>query len=533
MAQPFFKGNYGSALARVDTRPIIEAGRAQGAMYANLGNEVAGAIKQYGLNKQERAKLTGEIEQDIMQYGEQLTMTGNEEFDKKNSSAIEKFRRGDSNMTDLRGLSGQIARMKLNVVEEQARDTANMQRQLNQAQLGKIEQDTKSSKLIDDLKRAGEKREAGERSSIRDETMRLANKLIDGEIDLESLTANQSNRINNLPSIINSNFDPALYRFDAQEEQDFQKGERDLEKLRNSLSLFEDEQTLSKAKVKDAGEKGQFIPMQDDKGNAIPNMFRSDGILYRKVGDQFERVGTASENIGEARVDSAKDLIETGTRLAETTSPSPIDLNAAGKDALSMFQDFELSVLGFFGVEGEDYDASIDAITGINPGTKGRSEAVRNLNSLNAQIKPFLVGAISPRGAVYTQQIVDEKILADPKKDNNTVLRDKVLEYPDLLSSVYENAKKTLLNPEVKAGTTEHQKAQRVVMLVPSMLKRIEVSFGKVQSTQSSLDPSILEIIKENKLSLPSSADNNVTKGNIETLSDEELRRKLFIMQGE
>ena len=29
MAQ-FFRGNYGSALGRVDTRPIIEAGRAQG-----------------------------------------------------------------------------------------------------------------------------------------------------------------------------------------------------------------------------------------------------------------------------------------------------------------------------------------------------------------------------------------------------------------------------------------------------------------------------------------------------------------------
>ena len=49
MATPFFKGNYGSALARVDTRPIIEAGRAQGAMFQNLGNEVAGAIKQLSL----------------------------------------------------------------------------------------------------------------------------------------------------------------------------------------------------------------------------------------------------------------------------------------------------------------------------------------------------------------------------------------------------------------------------------------------------------------------------------------------------
>ncbi len=65
MAQPFFKGNYGSALARVDTRPIIEAGRAQGAMYANLGNEVAGAIKQYGLNKEKQKENKNTIKSSV------------------------------------------------------------------------------------------------------------------------------------------------------------------------------------------------------------------------------------------------------------------------------------------------------------------------------------------------------------------------------------------------------------------------------------------------------------------------------------
>ncbi len=62
MARPYFTGNYGSALARVDTRPIIEAGRAQGQMYAQMGKDIGGMIKEYGLNKVKRAKLTGEIE---------------------------------------------------------------------------------------------------------------------------------------------------------------------------------------------------------------------------------------------------------------------------------------------------------------------------------------------------------------------------------------------------------------------------------------------------------------------------------------
>jgi len=54
--KPFFSGNYGSALARVDTRPIMEAGRAQGQMYANMGKQIGGAIEKYGLNKEKQKK---------------------------------------------------------------------------------------------------------------------------------------------------------------------------------------------------------------------------------------------------------------------------------------------------------------------------------------------------------------------------------------------------------------------------------------------------------------------------------------------
>lgn len=54
--KPFFSGDYGSALARVDTRPIMEAGRAQGQMFANIGSQIGGAIEKYGLNKEKQKK---------------------------------------------------------------------------------------------------------------------------------------------------------------------------------------------------------------------------------------------------------------------------------------------------------------------------------------------------------------------------------------------------------------------------------------------------------------------------------------------
>ena len=65
MATPFFRGNYGSALSRVDTRPIIEAGRARGQMFAGLGKEVGGMIKEYGLNKEKRDKAEAAFQGDF------------------------------------------------------------------------------------------------------------------------------------------------------------------------------------------------------------------------------------------------------------------------------------------------------------------------------------------------------------------------------------------------------------------------------------------------------------------------------------
>jgi hypothetical protein len=63
--KPFFSGNYGSALARVDTRPIIEAGKAQGQMFANMGKQIGDTIQQYQLNKEKRDKAEAAFRGDM------------------------------------------------------------------------------------------------------------------------------------------------------------------------------------------------------------------------------------------------------------------------------------------------------------------------------------------------------------------------------------------------------------------------------------------------------------------------------------
>lgn len=147
--KPFFSGNYGSALARVDTRPIIEAGRAQGQMYANMGQQIGGLIKEYGLNKEKRAKLTGEIEAYYDQNKDalaQIGMSGDEVQDKKDFSQRDKFVKGDMSMAELEGYAGKLARgdvLKNQAAQNETRAIAN---ELGRVNLG-ISKELKDTRI--------------------------------------------------------------------------------------------------------------------------------------------------------------------------------------------------------------------------------------------------------------------------------------------------------------------------------------------------------------------------------------------------
>jgi len=196
--KPFFSGNYGSALARVDTRPIIEAGRAQGQMYANMGKQIGGMIQQYGLNKEKRAELTGEIEAMLPQYMDSFTGTGNEVDDKKNFQRLEKFSKGDMSMADLKGLAGELA-MKDKVQSKQ------LVRDLSTAQLQSAEflnqQRKESASNMDNAFNALDR--------TRDEIKSLVD---NGTLQPGDLTLGASRLLNN-PSLLKSRSPEALKYF--------------------------------------------------------------------------------------------------------------------------------------------------------------------------------------------------------------------------------------------------------------------------------------------------------------------------------
>tara|TARA_Y100001973_G_scaffold61736_1_gene90720 strand:+ start:316 stop:1638 length:1323 start_codon:yes stop_codon:yes gene_type:complete len=139
--RPFFSGNYGSALGSTANAAnlIARAGETQGQMLANLGSQIGGMIQQYGLNKEKRAKLTGEIEAYYKENPEalsQIGMSGDEAQDKKDFAERERFVKGDMSMAQLEGYAGKLARgevLRSKKLQDDARRTLNETNKFNLA----------------------------------------------------------------------------------------------------------------------------------------------------------------------------------------------------------------------------------------------------------------------------------------------------------------------------------------------------------------------------------------------------------------
>jgi len=112
--KPFFSGNYGSALGSTANAAnlIAKAGQSQGQMFANLGGQIGGMIQQYGLNKEKRNKLQATLEGQLSadpSIVQQLTMSGDEEYDKKNMKLFEDIESGDASIAQLERANGLLA----------------------------------------------------------------------------------------------------------------------------------------------------------------------------------------------------------------------------------------------------------------------------------------------------------------------------------------------------------------------------------------------------------------------------------------
>ena len=256
--QPFFGRGPGPAIARMDMNAATAPGRAYGQMFANVGKQIGGAIEKYGLNKEKRAKLTGEIEGMLPQYMQDLTMAGDEDSDKKNMQRIEKFKKGDSSMADLQGLAGELA-MKDKV---QARNDARLAGELNRKLLN---QEFKTKSDIELLKKQDQDRKNKAYTSLISRGEELRKMVNDGVIEYDNLNSISKRIYNDIDLFRTRQVDPDKYAFSTEEEAQAELDKLEAEKL---TSEIEGQKIEVAEKTKEVAKTPEFT----DKASALASV---------------------------------------------------------------------------------------------------------------------------------------------------------------------------------------------------------------------------------------------------------------------
>jgi hypothetical protein len=504
MARTPFYGRNDTKIAKMDMQAATAPGRAYRDAFENLGQQVGGAIEKYQLNKEKREKLTNDIASALRfnpKYAARMTMSGDEESDKKGQSVLDKFVKGDLNMSQLEGLAGNIAMMEkvdLKKQKEEDREIANnYQRALTTSKINEnnLFETTKSLTL--------------ENKELTNKSKRLENLLkgVEAYIKVESLPEELQSTLRKL------NEDIAEADAKRASREAYTPTQRALdEKAQAGATIAKTEQDIRGNK-----NKNKITPLQDTEGNVVPGSYMINGTPFTQdFTGTLARVGTPSENMGLPRPEKAENLINEGMLLADEIDLTDAGIKsniAAGGDVGGMFEDALNYVAGKVGVSGEQIDNVVDM------GLGSRQEQSKRLNALNMQIRPLLVGSISSKGNVYTQKMVDEQLLAGTKEDNPTV-KNKLSEYPTLLNIAYVQAKSTLRDPEVKPGTSVYEKAKQIVLTVPGVLKRVNASIGILD--QYDMDPSFKRIMGNSQ-----NRSTPVVDSNISEVSDIDLLKLL------
>ena len=278
--KPFFSGNYGSALARVDTRPIMEAGRAQGQMFANMGSQVGGLIQQYGLNKEKQGKITDKIENRLKldpSIAQRLTMTGDEDFDKKNVTDMEKLASGELGLKGLQRLDSAMATINevdLQKQAEQDREIANQQSLINQKLLNQEFNTKEKLKEVEDTQKTQKDKAFTGLIARADEALALVKS---GDLQYNDLNVHTKRLVNDRDLLVNRQVDPNDYAYstDAEAKAALDKLEAEETKLDiKGKKLGLTEETKEAAKMPEFNDRDSAVESVKDLPQGVSASFK-------------------------------------------------------------------------------------------------------------------------------------------------------------------------------------------------------------------------------------------------------------------
>jgi len=437
----YFSGNYGSALGSYDTaaKLIAQAGQAQGQMFANLGNQIGGAIEKYQLNKEKRAKLEGEIEAMLPTYMQDLTMSGNEDSDKKNMSRVEKFQKGDMSMSDLQGLAGELA-----MRDRQA--TKGLDQRYKQAQIQSLEFENR-------FKEADEENRLL-RSTLETEGIGLLNRLRDNQLAVAGIEKQlKQNELGVNEERLKTELEQAKALLARTQEEVTQK--------RNTNSVFADlhEKDLTKYAL-DVAQAQSTLAINAEKLDQL----RASSDVDLKTKEANLKILEAERKELEQGLLERQNLLNTFSAGIQANKDDPMvtqfsDMNfgdAFQGDIAGAFFNTVGNIGGFFGAE-------------LTPETATEGQRIESLNAL---LRPAMVAQLSSRPSVYTLKTL-EKILPQ-RKDNNQDGRIKIERLLPILRNRLKEAASTVQSGNTK--TNYYQDAKEQANLLPKIIFGLETA---------------------------------------------------------
>ena len=551
--KPFFSGNYGSALARVDTRPIMEAGRAQGQMYANMGQQIGGMIQQYGLNKEKQGKITDKIENRLKldpSIAQRLTMSGDEDYDKKNAIDMEKLASGELGLKGLQRLDSAMATINevdLQKRAEQDREIANLYKNTLTKQ---VEQSTASKKLIDDLSKSKLKREDQLRKSYGAQGRTIIERLQGSSNKTQAfnkLTPGQQKLVRNLNAIESGVYDLEKLDFDPFDNLKLTEGNINIQKLlgdidkqdteaakeqkntkyyqglqeeletnviyqmgdidklsprelwiasnESNIALQEPLEKFDPRKVEEY--KQAVLQTQQDtrEGQGQEQIIQAGGIVapqgaLQMVDGQLSRIGTPAEQMTTQNFEQATQ----GIPVTPTIKPVDEDTAFRGQ-ATEMIEDFGNSVKMFF--TGEPMDTFADG--------KQAVQQTQNLETIRNVIQPILLSEFGGKITNFQLEQIQKNIpLSSDKRARG---REKLENLTGLMES--QLSKANLYLQTTKPGTENYADAAYVKRQIEANLPMLKQAFQSKQSYTT--PPNIRKILDSNKTKPKAQVDTNAS----------------------
>jgi len=551
--KPLFSGNYGSALARVDTAPIVGAGRAQGQTFQQIG----GMIQQYQLNKEKRQK-----EEDAAVGGLMgLSPESLKQFTSRNpkvAGAVEKLISGAGGKREVDLVNAGLAPF----IAGQARED---KQKYNQALTDATNQSTASKKLIDELKQKDVKNEALLRQSYVTQGNNLAERLKNAPSPKEArkifdnFDPNQQTLVKNLNAVENGSYPLDNLGFDPLKTQQFttgninikkllgevdkqdteaakeQKGESFYQKLEEELEtdLIYQMGDFSKMKPRELWLKSnesnvaQRLPLdkfdpskveeykqavlqtQQDtlEGQGQKQIIQAGGIVapqgaLQMVDGQLSRIGTPAEQM------TTKNFEQATQGIPVTPTIKPVDEDTAFRgQATEMIEDFGNSVKMFF--TGEPMDTFADG--------KQAVQQTQNLETIRNVIQPILLSEFGGKITNFQLEQIQKNIPLS--SDRRARGREKLENLTGLMEA--QLSKANLYLQTTKPGTENYADAAYVKRQIEANLPMLKQAF---QSKQSYTTPAnIRKILDSNKAKPKTQVDTNASNVDLSGLTIDQL----------